>query len=293
MYAIPIETSAAIQGVKNTMTYRRRPNKCNERDSMSDAPIRAVADTLRDLHNYWSFHRANKNNCYRGVYKSYEEAVAALPPRQLQGFDHPSVGEFFASTHFVFNQSDYPVLFWLSQLLKPGQTLFDFGGGVGQCFYLYQKFFPLPARMRWHVCEIEAVGQRGQKVAAEKKAEGITFTTRFDEAAGAAVLLTSGALHYMEPELSELLAQLPDPPKHVLVNRVPMYDGETYYTVQRSQHSFLALKVMNVAGFVRGMERINYEKIDEWSLPRSLRIPFHPRRFVPNFRGFYFRRREL
>jgi hypothetical protein len=41
------------------------------------------------------------------------------------------------------------------------------------------------------------------------------------------------------------------------------------------------------------MEKINYEKIDEWLLPRSLRIPFHPRRFVSNFRGFYFRRREL
>ena len=68
-----------------------------------------------------------------------------------------------------------------------------------------------------------------------------------------------------------------------------MYDGEPYYTVQSSKHSYVAHKVGNTAEFVREMEALGYETVDQWQLPRSLHVPFHPERFVSNFRGFYFR----
>jgi putative methyltransferase (TIGR04325 family) len=210
-------------------------------------------------------------------------------PRCIRLLNHQSVAEFFVDTHFVFNPSDYPILFWLSQILQPGQLLFDFGGGVGQCFYLYQNFLSFPDGLRWRVCDVEAMAECGARVAGEKQAAGIEFTTRFADAAGASVFFTAGTLHYIETDLSAMLRELPHLPTHVLINRVPMYEGETYYTVQHSEHSFVANKVMNLDGFVRGMEGLGYEKVDQWYLPRTLKIPFHPERFVSSYRGFYFR----
>jgi putative methyltransferase (TIGR04325 family) len=86
-----------------------------------------------------------------------------------------------------------------------------------------------------------------------------------------------------------MLAGLEELPHHILINRVPLYDGEAYYTVQRSRHSYVVYKVMNLAAFIRGMEELGYEKVDQWYLSRFLRIPFHPQSFVANYWGFYFR----
>jgi putative methyltransferase (TIGR04325 family) len=257
---------------------------------MIKTTFRGLASSARDLYDYWSFVRSSANHRFRGVYGSYSAAQAALPAEGLQGFNHQSVAEFFVDTHFVFNPSDYPILFWLSQILQPGQLLFDFGGGVGQCFYLYQNFLHLPDGLRWLVCDVEALAKRGAQVAEEKKA-AIEFTTRFADAADASVFFTAGALHYIEAELSAMLADLPRLPRHVLINRVPMYEGETYYTLQHSEHSFVPNKVMNMDGFIRGMEDLGYEKVDQWYLPRTLKIPFHPERYVNSYRGFYFRRK--
>jgi putative methyltransferase (TIGR04325 family) len=257
---------------------------------MITAFLRAVSSVFRDLYGYWCFDRPTGIHRYRGVYSTHAEASAAMPAGKLHGFDHASVPEFFIDTHFaVFNPSDYPNLFWLSGILESGQTLFDLGGGIGQCYYLYQRFLHFPEQMRWIVCEVPSFVDRGRQLAKEKDAHGIEFTTRFQDADGPAVFLSNGALQYIEPDLAGMLAGLGTLPRHVLINRVPLYEGETYYTVQRSRHSYVPYKVMNLAAFVRSMEELGYEKADQWYLPRYLRIPFHPQSFVGNYWGFYFR----
>jgi putative methyltransferase (TIGR04325 family) len=258
---------------------------------MITASVRAVSSVLRDLYGYWCFDRPGSVHRYRGVYSTHAAAAAAMPPKELHGFDHASVAEFFIDTHFVFNPSDYPNLFWLLSILQPGQTLFDLGGGVGQCYYLYQRLLHLPQQVRWLVCEVHAFIEPGRRLATENKAEGLAFTTDLQDANDAAVLLTNGSLQYIETDLSQLLAGLKKLPRHLLINRVPLYDGETYYTVQRSQHSYVPYKVMNLAAFIHGMEELGYEKVDQWYLFRFLRIPFHPRNFVTHYWGFYFRLR--
>jgi putative methyltransferase (TIGR04325 family) len=256
---------------------------------MITASLRAISSVFRDLYGYWSFDRPASIHRYRGVYSTYAEAAAAMPVGELHGFDHASVTEFFIDSHFVFNPSDYPNLFWLSGIMKSGQTLFDLGGGVGQCYYIYQRFLHFPEQMRWVVCEVQSFLDRGRQLAKEKDAHGIEFTTRFQDADGAAVFLSNGALQYIETDLPAMLAGLGTLPRHVLINRVPLYEGETYYTVQSSRHSYVPYKVMNLTAFVRGMEELGYDKADQWYLPRYLRIPFHPRSFVGNYWGFYFR----
>jgi len=260
--------------------------------SKVDTTARSLISTARDLYASLSFKRHGANHRFKGVYRSYSEALAAVPAQAFQGFDHKSVAEFFIDTHFVFQPADYPVLFWLSQILEPRQLLFDYGGGVGQSFYLYQNYLRFPEGMRWMVFDLEALVEAGRRLGEEKKAQGLGFTTNFHDAQDATILLTTGALHYIEPDLSASLAELPKAPKHVLVNRVPMYEGEPYYTVQHSEHSFVPNKIMNLDAFVLSMQKLNYEKVDQWYLPRSVRIPFHPECFVSSYRGFYFRLKD-
>lgn len=259
---------------------------------MSKQWLRDAGGFLHDLYDVWVFNRRGKSRRYRGVYRSYQAAQAAMPQGRLQGFNHNTVADFFAETHFVFNPSDYPVLFWLAQLLKTAHTIFDFGGGVGQCYFLYKRYLHTPGDVEWIVCEVESQALRGAELAKEAGASSLRFTTRVEEAAGCDVFFTAGVLHYLEPDLSALLAGLPQLPKHVLVNRVPLYEGEAYYTVQRGEHSYLVHKVMNLDAFIRGMEELGYEKVDQWYLHRSIRIPLHPERSVRYFWGFYFRRKE-
>lgn len=261
-------------------------------DAMISSPARALVSTVHDLHDSWAFRRNGGSYRFKGVYSTYNQAEAAMPSETLHGFDHEIVADYFAETHIIFNPSDYAVLFWLSGLLPSAQPLFDFGGGVGQAFYVYQSFLNLPDHMRWIVCDVEALAKRGRRLADERQANGLDFTTDFAACNGAAIMLTTGVLQYVEADLPELLAGLSDPPEHVLINRVPMYDGESYYTIQHAHHSYAPYKVSNLHAFIRNMESTGYEKVDEWYLPRSLRIPFHPAQFVPCYHGFYFRKKH-
>jgi putative methyltransferase (TIGR04325 family) len=102
-------------------------------------------------------------------------------------------------------------------------------------------------------------------------------------------LLTCGTLQYIEPSLSEMLGQLKTKPRHILINRVPFYDGEMFITLQNIGYAFCPYKIQNRAEFIASLASIGYELIDSWTLSRSCYIPFHPERFVRNYYGFYLR----
>ena len=243
----------------------------------------------RDLYTYRYFNSQEKAPRYRGVYSSFAAAESAIPKGRPEGFDLEAVPDFFIGKQFLFNPNDYPVLLWLSQALEPGTRVFDLGGGFGQCYYKYQEFLRYPEGLQWQVCDVKPFMTRGPEFSSKQNVTNLSFTTERGAADGSSIYLTNGALQYIEPDLPEILAQLSSRPRHVLVNRVPMYDGEPYYTVQSSMHSYVAHKVGNISQFVRSMEALGYEAVDQWQLPRTLHVPFHPERFVPNFRGFYFR----
>jgi putative methyltransferase (TIGR04325 family) len=249
---------------------------------------RALA-LARDIYTYRRFNVQDKIPRYRGVYPSLAAAECAIPKGRLQGFNLESVPDYFLQMELAFNQNDYPILFWLSQALGPDARVFDLGGGVGQCYFKYQRYLSYPQGLQWLVCDVEAFTSRGPEFAREQNVTNLTFTTDRGAADGASIYLTNGALQYIEPDLPEILAQLSALPRHVLVNRVPMYDGEPYYTVQSSIHSYVAHKVGNISQLARAMASLGYERIDQWQLPRTLRVPFHPERYVSNYRGFYFR----
>jgi putative methyltransferase (TIGR04325 family) len=138
------------------------------------------------------------------------------------------------------------------------------------------------------VCDFPSFTQRGEEFAKEQLADALSFTTNRQDANGSLVYLTNGTLQYIETGLAEMLSELAEKPPHVLVNRVPVYSGETYYTVQYGAFSYSPYKVMNAEQLINSMEHLGYRKIDQWSLPRKLRIPFRSAHFVADYQGFYF-----
>ncbi|WP_164981313.1 methyltransferase, TIGR04325 family [Silvibacterium dinghuense] len=256
-------------------------------------PVKVIATALRDLYAYATFHSESGAYHFRGVYPTYQAAHASIPESAKKSFDDPSVAEYFANTHLVFNPSDYPVLFWLNQLMHRDQTLFDFGGGIGQSFYVYQEhFLSIPDCFRWIVCDVHALAERGRLLARQRGESRIEFTEDVALCSGVDLFLTCGTLQYLEADLGMILSRIEQPPRHVLVNRVPVYEGEPYFTVQHSTHSYSPYKVFNRDLFLEQMKQAGYEKVEQWYLHRSMSIPFHPDKSVPFYHGFYFRRKD-
>lgn len=251
--------------------------------------VKRTLSTLRDAYTARYFYDPQKGPRYRGVYQTHDAAVAALPKGELHGFEDKSVPVYFEKHLQAFNPGDYPIVFWMQQGLRQGSTVFDFGGGLGQCFYAYQELMRFPAEMSWLVCDVDSLIERGAELARERKAENLSFTNDRQKASGATFFLTNGTLQYVPEDLSEILEQLAELPEHVLVNRVPMYEGRPYYTIQSSAHSFSPYKIFNVEKFTKQITGLGYELGGEWRLPRSLHVQFHPELYVSNYRGLYFR----
>jgi hypothetical protein len=74
-------------------------------------------------------------NRFRGVYRTFAEAEASIPPGERVGYDHVELAGLYRHRMEKANQSDYAVLFWLRGILGPGSFVFDYGGHVGVSYH--------------------------------------------------------------------------------------------------------------------------------------------------------------
>jgi putative methyltransferase (TIGR04325 family) len=250
------------------------------------------------LSDYYHYHRSfpRETTACRGVFQTFMEASASLPQqlpighRQPEIHNHPSISQLTAGRNVgEFSCIDYPVIFWLNAALKDGSTIFDLGGNVGLGYYSFQKYLQYPDDLHWMVCEIPEVAQAGEKLAKEMNSSGLFFTEEFIKAEGANILLTCGTLQYIEASLASSLELLNVKPRHILVNHVPFYEGETFVTLQNIGYAYCPYKIQNRAEFIASLTALNYDLIDSWQFNRTCSIPFHPDRLVRAYHGFYFR----
>ncbi len=104
----------------------------------------------------------------------------------------------------------------------------------------------------------------------------------------------SATLQYIDsPGLSELVDSLTVPPRHLLINKLPLYDGEPYITLQNGGVHFIAQRAFNRSQFLGALAKRGYRVIDEWQLESiSCFVPFHPERAVPRYTGLYLARND-
>ncbi len=227
-------------------------------------------------------------NRYRflGVYSSQAEAKAHIPRNVAQGFDDPTLSEDFDET---MRPEDEPVIRILSGLLPETKNLFDLGGCIGFCFYRYRPRLVYPPALRWTVCDVPYVNELGRKIALKRGETQLFFTNDQQDASGADIYLTTGALQFFEGPFADILAKLKEKPRHVLINRIPLTEGTTFFTLQHTDYSVVTYRIGNIGEFISEMEALGYKLVDRWELDRFCDIILHPERYVPELLRILFR----
>ena len=233
---------------------------------------------------------ASPGSCY-GVFADFEEAKAAIPKNRLVGYDQPVMAAMYRErTDRVF-PADYAALFWMSKFMPEVRRLLDFGGHVGLHYYSYRRYIAYPAGLQWTICDVPEVVKAGRELAAERKADNLAFTTSFDEADGADLLLASGSLQFLPRSfLSDGLARLRNRPPHLIVNRTPVHKNKEYVTLHDNGacHPYT---VFERARFIETIRSFGYELVDEWDVAElHFEVPVHEGYEVPAYSGFYFRK---
>ena len=110
-----------------------------------------------------------------------------------------------------------------------------------------------------------------------------------DHAADCSVFLASGCLHYFADRLDQMLEKLPDRPRHVFANRMPVTDGPEIVTLQNNKSYLVPCKIHNRAKLIEGMERLGYKLKGFWPVHElALHVPLYPESSSPTYSGFYF-----
>lgn len=237
---------------------------------------------------------ANRDaNLFRGVFATYDEARRSAPATLPLGYDNPASASMYIDRTRKTYPTDYPVMFWLNKLLQEGCTrIFDLGGHIGVSYYAYRRYLGYPLAMRWAVHDVPAVVARGRELAAEKDRDGyLMFCDRFQDADGMDILMAQGSLQYLPETLPARLMALRRPPRHLLLNLVPLHDRQSFFTLQSVGTAFCPYRITAVVEFLKSIEELGYTLVDSWENPdKKCRIPFFPDHSLDQYHGFLFTR---
>jgi putative methyltransferase (TIGR04325 family) len=258
--------------------------------SLAKTLIREVALRTPYVHDRfleWEFRRREQS--FRGIYDNFLDAVQAAPSGPLVGYNHKEIALINEGELETLNQADYPVLFWMAPLLEHARQIFDLGGNIGVAYYVYRHYLTFPDALRWTVCEVPATAEAGRTLAAEKGERQLLFTADRADAATCDLYFTAGALQYIEEPFAAIIARLPRRPRHIILNRVPLWTGPRFVTLQNNGKWTVPYKVDNQDEFVRGLAGLGYDLIDHWRINRQLEVLTSPEHRVENYHGMYFR----
>jgi putative methyltransferase (TIGR04325 family) len=230
---------------------------------------------------------------FSGVYPSFAAANAAIPADRNNSYDNPASATFLGYKSSI-RSSDYPVLFWLEKLLPQNPRVFDFGGYLGISYYSYQKLLEYPAKLQWTIYDVPAVAAAGEKLAEEKDARRqLTFTTALERAQEFPLFLSFGSLQFPESTFAEIFREFSTLPSHVLINKLPFTDLETFYTLHNMGPALSPYRIANQNEFLQSAYDLGYELVDSWDNPEfGCYIPFHPDHSVRAFSGLYLRQKR-
>ncbi len=229
-----------------------------------------------------------------GRFQTFAEAQAWLP--KSSGFDNEAFSDEYVQvrTQRVF-AFDYPVMFWLREAFGSGaRSVFDIGGSVAVHYYAYQKFMTFPPEVTWRVCELPVTCCLGRELAAREGASAVEFTDSMDTSmVSADVWMAAGVLEFLEhTRLEDLLKCAARPPRHVLLNKLPLYRGEQFVSTQNADGDhFVPHYVFNRERYIAAIEACGYRLVDSWDVPeRVYQDPSQPDRDFDAYSGLYFRR---
>jgi len=292
----PSEPSSAIDraNTRPPSLLRRMVRKALE-IGLARTPIGRILRRVPGLERGYMklvMRRRDHTGLHAGVFSTYAAAFAAIPKHRLGGWDHDVTAMLWVDTTGSVRPSTYPILFWLDKLLTPNAQLIDLGGSIGITYYGYRRYSKLPDGARWTIVEVPAIVEQGRKIAQREKAAGLELTDRLENLASCDILLTAGALQYMEHSVPGLLARLPQLPRYILINKIPLTSGPGFWTLQNYGPAVSPDQIYNEQAFIAYFEQAGYQVRDRWAVQDlDCAIPFHPERYIREFAGLLFERR--
>jgi len=233
--------------------------------------------------------RRDHTGLHSGIYPTYEAAMAAVPASRKSGWDHESSARLWVDQIDPVRLSTYPVFFWLNQLYGENDALLDVGGSIGLTFYGYRRLGKIPAGATWTVAEVSAIARQGTEIAAREGATALRFVDNPAAAPPCDVLLSAGALQFMPVSIPGLLEMLPNKPRHIVLNKLPLSPGEDCWTLQNYGPAVTPNRLFNERRFLQYFTEHGYRIRDRWAVEDlDLLIPFYPERFIKQFAGFVF-----
>ncbi|MES2713135.1 MAG: methyltransferase, TIGR04325 family [Pseudomonadota bacterium] len=233
----------------------------------------------------------NKPGLFAGFYATHDEAMAAIPPGRVTGWDNADCAAIFTEA-LPDQPSAHAVFFWLTQLLEEGTRVVDYGGGPAVTWRQYARRAAMPRGVSWTVVDLPAIIARGREVAGQGGLEGVRFAETLAEAGECDILLSAGALQYMEHSVPGLLEAVPGRPRHIILNKVPLTEGTAYWSLQNQGPAVCPYRIYNAAEFLGYFEREGYTVADRWRVAElTCDIPFHPRSSLSEQCGLLLSRR--
>lgn len=250
-------------------------------------PVRKVREALQRRR-----FRGSPGEFY-GIFPDFAAALQQIPHARAVGYDLDPMATLYQERLDKVFAVDYPVLWWLRPVVRPGLKVFDVGGHIGLAFYAYREWLQLPADAMWTVQDVPAITRRGIDVARQRGETRLRFTERIEDVDGADVLLASGSLQYIARPLAATLSQCRRLPQHLFLNKLPLTDGEGFVTLQNTVYSFNPYHVFNRAAFVADFAALGYETIDSWDdFERSCVLSYAPERRIAAYSGIYLRHKD-
>jgi putative methyltransferase (TIGR04325 family) len=75
----------------------------------------------------------------------------------------------------------------------------------------------------------------------------------------------------------------------LIVNKMPLWDGEPFVTVQSAGDAFHPYQISNRRQFVASVVALGYTVVDAWeNAEQFCKIPFAPERDIDAYSGYYF-----
>lgn len=231
-------------------------------------------------------------NAYHGVYESFAEAAAAAPASRPSTYDVAEAGNLYRSRMNQITPSDYPIVFWLSRLFDThnARCIGDLGGHIGVNYYGFQRCLDYPVDLSWRIHDVPSVMAAGRTWAdSNDPRKQLQFVDSRADLDGLDVLISNGALQYLDYSLPELIDQLSKPPAHVFIGLTPMHPSKNYFTLQNLGIAICPYRVMQRSWLMDQMQQRGYQLRDHWeSYERQLRIPYHHDHDIDCYHGMYF-----
>ncbi|MGB3388146.1 MAG: methyltransferase, TIGR04325 family [Pseudaminobacter sp.] len=227
---------------------------------------------------------------FSGAYASHAQALSAPAAGRLAGYDHDEIAEVSFDKMCQVVLWDYPVLFWLERLLPQIDCLVDAGGHMGTKFRAFRPLLPIDGKIDWIVYDLPAIVRAGKARATREGLSGLSFTDDLATVEGADLFLASGLLQYLDVPMSDLLRRLPSLPRHLLINKLAVRDGETVVTLERIGKAMVPYQIRNRQNFMAELASLGYRVVDSWTIPSlSHVIDTHPELGASQSMGLYLR----